>query len=279
MRSKEFLPEIERIRKSGFEGGKDSLKQDYGHEKTVRPLPGGSGLLYSIGNTGSGDYEIKIWDPSRKEFDPGTPPTKQSWMMKGEYERYLARWQERNKVDKKYFERSPGHLVGKLALESTYHFPLKGALQVNTITVDEDYRGRGIAKAMYGIVLSVMKRPLVAGSSQTPGGRQNWASLSQIPGVEMKGYIGLDDDALNTDPYDSDQRWAQKAEQNIDTVMGQLGGQYIGEKNGDHYFAFDVQPTTTGKELQAYVNTSLSKLYTNAYSRGGAGLYAIWTGK
>jgi hypothetical protein len=155
---------------------------------------------------------------------------------------------------------------------------------VNTITVDEDYRGRGIAKAMYGIVLTIMKRVLVAGSSQTPGGRQNWASLSQIPGVEMKGYFRIDDyevDPANVSGYNDSKRAVQRSEQNIDTIMGQLGGQYIGtdQRDGDHYFAFDVQPTTTGKELQAYVDTKLNKLYSNTYRSGAAGLYARWTGR
>ena len=151
-------------------------------------------------------------------------------------------------------------------------------MQVGTITVDEDYRGRGIAKALYGIVLTVMKRVLIAGSSQTPGGRQNWASLSQIPGVEMKGYIEVEDYELITNPQLKNKQAAQWAEQTIDTIMGQLGGQYIGDAYGNHFFAFDVQPATTGQELQAYVDTKLSRVYTNGYSSDGAGLFARWVG-
>lgn len=277
MRAQEFISEIERISKSGYEGGKDAMKFDYGREKTVRPLPGGSGLLYSI-TDGGGDYEIKIWDPRVKEFDPGEPPKRMSWMMNAEYQRSLERWKERNETLKRDFARSPGQLVGKLDVEAV-DFPLKGAVQVNTITVDEDYRGGGIGKALYGIVLTIMKRPLIAGSSQTPGGRKNWASLSQIPGVELKGYVVVDDYDLDTDPYDSDPRTVKRAEQNIDTIMGQLGGQYIGNSRGMEYFAFDVQPNTTGNELQAYVDTKLTKIYSNDYrGRGDNGLYAVWTG-
>jgi len=279
MRAGEFVTEIERISKSGYEGGKDAMKYDYGREKTIRPLPGGSGLLYSI-TDGGGDYEIKIWDPRVKEFDPGQPPQRYSWQLSAEYQRSLERWKERNETLKRDFKRSPGHLVGKLDVESV-RFPLKGAVQVNTITVDEDYRGGGIGKALYGIVLTIMRRPLVAGSSQTPGGRQNWASLSQIPGVELKGYVAVDDWDLDTDPYDSDPRARKRAEQTIDTIMGQLGGQYIGaNRDGQEYFAFDVQPNTTGRELQAYVDTNLSKIYSNDYrGRNDNGLYAVWTGR
>ena len=278
MKAAEFISEIERLSKSGYEGGKDAMRYDYGREKTVRPLPGGSGLLYSI-TTDYDDYDIKIWDPQVKEYTPDAPPKKESWMTKAEYERYLQRWEERSEQRKKEFARSPGHLVGKLSVGLIgKDFPIPGAVQVGTITVDEDYRGRGIAKALYGIVLTIMKRVLVAGSSQTPGGRQNWVSLSQIPGVEMKGYVVVEDYELDADPAYNNKRRVQKVEQTIDTIMGQLGGQHIGDSRGYHYFAFDVQPTTTGQELQAYVDTKLSRVYTNNYSSDGAGLFARWVG-
>lgn len=278
MRAAEFISEIERLSKSGYEGGKDAMRYDYGREKTVRPLPGGSGLLYSIASDYDG-YDIKIWDPEVKEFAPDPRPTKFDWMTKAEYQRSLERWEERNKQRKKEFARSPGQLVGKLYVELIGRdFPIQGAVQVGTITVDEDYRGRGIAKALYGIVLTVMKRVLVAGSSQTPGGRQNWVSLSQIPGVEMKGYVEVEDYELDTHPAYTNKRRMQQVEQTIDTIMGQLGGEYIGDSRGNHYFAFDVQPTTTGQELQAYVDTKLSRVYTNNYSSEGAGLFARWAG-
>ena len=131
-----------------------------------------------------------------------------------------------------------------------------------------------------------MKRPLVAGSSQTPGGRKNWVSLSQIPGVEMKGFFGVDSDDLETMDANrlndlDDKRWMRhsnkKAEKTIDIIMGKLGGQYIGKNNGREYFAFDVNPDATGKELKAYVDTQLTKVYGNYNS--STGLYAVWTGK
>jgi len=59
--------------------------------------------------------------------------------------------------------------------------------------------------------------------------------------------------------------------------MGQLGGEHIGRtENGEAFFAFDVQPTTTGKELEAHVKTSLSNIYGRG--RFNSGLYAIWRG-
>jgi len=64
---------------------------------------------------------------------------------------------------------------------------------------------------------------------------------------------------------------------NIDTVMGQLGGEYLGSsKDGERFFTFDVQPTTTGQELEAYVKTYMSKIYGSG--RFNSGLYATWSG-
>jgi hypothetical protein len=142
--------------------------------------------------------------------------------------------------------------------------------------VDEDYRGVGIAKALYGIVLTILKRPLLAGTSQTPGGRRNWVSLASIPGVEMKGWVALDETE-----FDATKPWRNtpaKVNKTIDTIMGQLGGQHIGKNSyGTDYFAFDVQPNATGTELEAAVKTKLSQVYGSNYN-SNAGLYAVWTG-
>jgi GNAT superfamily N-acetyltransferase len=281
------LQEIERLSKSGFEGGKDYL-DSYGREKSVQKLPGGSGLLYSITKDG-GDFVIKLWDKDNKEPFKPTPiaAERPSFYTRQEWARRLGRIKDHDLARKRLYNRAPGKLIGQLTVNDVgSSFPLPGAVQVGTITVDEDYRGMGLAKALYGIVLTIMKRPLLAGSSQTPGGRRNWLSLSQIPGVEMKGYVKVDDYDLETRDTSNmparDKRWNdsqnKQAEKRIDTIMGQLGGQYIGaSKWGSHYFAFDVKPNTSKQELEAHVNTNLSKIYGGYYSSGG--LYAVWTGK
>ena len=246
MRSHEFINEIERISARDYTGGKDVLGVS-SLPNQFKKLPGGSGFLYSIQNPNE-DPLIQLWDPRGPEARRGVP-----------------------------------QLIGKLSLDKPWGFPIPGALEVGTITVDEDYRGRGLAKALYGIVLTIMRRTLVAGSSQTPGGRQNWVSLANIPGVEMKGYISISDDSLTNHP-DPRNNW-DKAENRIvtariDTIMGKLGGQYIGEntRNGNHYFAFDVKPTTSGKELEAYVKQNLARVYNEDYHTI-SGLYAVWTGQ
>lgn len=264
------LHEIERLSPSGFSGGKSYL-DSYGREKSVRELPGGSGLLYSITKDGDGDSIIKIWDQANKgEFQPThINPTRPPFYSRREWQSRIEWIKQKDARRKAEYDASPGKLIGQLTVNDVSRsFPMPGAVQVGTITVDEDYRGGGIAKALYGIVLTIMKRPLLAGSSQTPGGRRNWISLSQIPGVEMKGYFRIDDQDFE---YSSGGK-------KIDIIMGKLGGEHIGQNRaGKHYFAFDVKPNTTKQELQAYVDTNLSKVYSGEYSSGG-GLYAIWTG-
>ena len=297
MRATEFvietqeLDEIERLSPSGFEGGKEHLSREYDAGKTIRKLPGGSGLLYSIQDEGGGDFKIRLWDRVNKgEFEPleQNRTIKPPYYSNREWKEVLARQERRNAEMQAKFNRAPGKLIGELYLHKAYNFPFKNAVQVGTITVDEDYRGMGLAKALYGIVLTIMKRPLVAGDSQTPGGRRNWVSLSQIPGVEMKGYFAVDEGDLETrdtknlgrfdDPSYVKYRNKQAAK-TIDTIMGQLGGQFIGKDKASErlFFAFDVNPDTTGKELKAYVDTQLTKVYGNYDS--STGLYAIWTGQ
>lgn len=288
LRESQGLAEIERLPPSGFEGGKEHLEREYEAGKTIKKLPGGSGLLYSIQPDGS-DYTIRLWDKVNKgEFEPVKlrHTTKPDYYSNREWKELLARIERRNAELQAKFASSPGKLIGELRVSKPYNFPLKNALKVDVITVDEDYRGMGLAKALYGIVLTIMKRPLLAGSSQTPGGRRNWVSLSQIPGVQMKGYFGIDAIDLKTvDVSKVDRRWDdpsyikyqnKQAEKTIDTIMGKLGGQYIGKADEQEFFAFDVNPDTTGKELKSYIDTSLTKVYGKYDS--SSGLYAVWTG-
>ena len=291
MRATEFLneselvQEIERLRKSGYEGGKEELT-DLSTAKVIKPLPGKSGLLYSI-NGRHEDFEIKLWDPINKgEFQPTPEPVKQSWHNRREHEARVNLWRERNDKKRRAFNRAPGKLVGQLIVSKPYNLPLKNALQVHTITTDEDYRGMGLGTALYGIVLTILKRPLVAGSSQTPNGRAAWVRLNRIPGVQMKGYMSIDDADLKTmamSKIDNSQdknyiSWQNKqVEKRIDIIMGQLGGQYIGKDGLRRFFAFDVKPNTSETELESYIKTNFTNVYDSG--RNGIGLFAVWTGK
>ena len=272
MRSHEFINEIERLSAQDYSGGKESLYPGRSQKRFMK-LPGGSGFLYTIEDLQS-EPTIKLWDPNA-EVATEPKPVRRRTEFSYEYQSRLDNWAQRNAGGPK--------IIGKLTLEKPWAFPIPNALQVGTITVDEDYRGRGLAKALYGIVLTIMRRPLVAGGSQTPGGRQNWVSLSQIPGVEMKGYVSIDEDSLTNHPNPED-NWDRAQNRivtaRIDTIMGKLGGQYIGAspRSGNHYFAFDVKPTASGRELEAYVKQNLARVYNEGYNMV-TGLYAVWTGQ
>jgi GNAT superfamily N-acetyltransferase len=145
----ESLTEIAAMPAHQFAGGKDML--DYmppPSKKRLRPLPGGTDLMYAIETMGP-ETRVQIVDPGM----PGiTRPV----------------------------------VVAVLNLDPS---SIPNTVQVGSITVDEDYRGRGLAKSLYGIVLTIMRKNLVSGSSQTPGGRRNWLSLATIPGVEVQGLV------------------------------------------------------------------------------------------
>jgi GNAT superfamily N-acetyltransferase len=272
MRSQEFLPEIERLTVGGYEGGKKYLYAP--QTKKLTPLPGGSGLLYHVGGSNYSPM-VTMWDPEGLDGaqEPGRRNPNE---LSSEYQARLKKW----KAQQARGVKQP-QLIAKLALSAVdQRFPIPGALQVETITVDEDYRGRGLAKALYGIVLSIMRRPLLAGKSQTPGGRRNWASLSQIPGVEVNGYVAIDD--YDLDPANDPSPLGKKqSEAMIDTLMGRLGAEYIGAdtrgRTSQRFFAFPVQPNQTGAEMEAMVKTGLSKIYGQS-SAVETGLYAIWNG-
>jgi GNAT superfamily N-acetyltransferase len=266
MRASEFNEGIMTMQARDFRGGKSSMALPQNFKNTATQLPGGSRFVYTI--TPGGYTTITIWDPKGPDYINAAPrPVRKPRESPWTYFSRVEIWNN-SKI-------APGQLIGSLEISPIRYFPLPGAVAVEVITVDEDYRGQGIATALYGIVLTIMKRPLVAGDSQTPGGRRNWVGLASIPGVEIKGYVGFEKQDLDSNTRILPQN--KQAERNIDTVMGQLGGDYIGQiPSGRQFFAFDVQPNTTGQQLEAYVKTQLSKIYgdTDFY----AGLYATWSG-
>lgn len=245
------LTEIERLNKNDFTGGKDYLNRNGPAKnlKNIKPLPGGSGFYYHVG---------------KKSIYGG--------------------------IDISILDKSGKEVIGYLTLYNRGKaFPIPNTYYVHAITVDEDYRNQGIGKALYGIALTILKVTLLSGTSQTPGGRKNWLSLANIPGVAIKGYVVLEEYDIKTDreidkkshdKYDIERinRQNARAEKGINVLMGKLGGQYMGSAHDDVYFAFDVVPGTS--ELQPAVKTSLSKLYHSEYNMEfSTGLYAQWSGK
>lgn len=223
MRATELINEwgIERLDPEDYVGGAKSLKLWDVDKKSLKPLPGGSRFKYTTSiRTALGKEKNDIFI-----VDPAN----------------------RNQ------------LVGRLVLEK-YPFPIRNAYSVDAITVDEKYRGQGIALALYGIALSILKITLIAGWGQTPGGIKNWTNLITIPGCEVLGYLRVADKLL-TDGM-------------IDRVM-MLGGEYIGELQSSHYFSFPV--TINKTELANAVKGSDVKVYDGYNApRYIVGLFARW---
>lgn len=273
MKAHEFITEITKLRQSDYVGGSEDLYYEKPGDKRT-PLPGGSGLEYVILAAEFGSFKILIIDPTQPR-DPGPKPVKQSWDSASYHQSRLKKWEEVAQ------SKQPGRVIGKLMIERTSAPKALAAkaYHVLVITVHENYQGRGIAKALYGIALSIMRVVLMSGDSQTVGGRRNWVSLSQIPGVEVKGYIQIPLEYLKPNKYDdgNDRRFK---ENRYDAIM-KLGGQYLGTTKDHEYWAFDVVPGPKGAELKPAVKNALSKhLYDgDDWSDMYAGLYAIWTGK
>lgn len=269
MKAREIISEIQRLNVSAreFEHEFDRVPPSAKWQE----LPGGSGLTWT---SHKGQRTLYIWIAQSTVDQEFVPPKKQRLEFFGEYQARVAaakkQWQQGQKI------------VGQLELSasSKYSF-LPNAFQVGIIFVDPRARGQSIAKSLYGIALYTLRLTLVAGSSQTQGGRRNWASLSQIPGVEVKGIVVVDDYELGPVSAEHAKRYLakdkRKADSIIDTVM-QLGGDYLGDdKHGDHCFAFDVMPGTG--ELAPAVKTTMNKIYTNSYkSYEGNDLFARWVG-
>lgn len=163
--------------------------------------------------------------------------------------------------------------AGYLTLSKNNFFPMPNAYYVDAIVVDPERRGQGIAKALYGVYLSILKYPLLAGHDQTPGGRRNWLSLANIPGVTVRGYIPVSDSYFDHDGT-RPAYIEKKFEKLIDNIMS-MGGEYLGRTRDVHFFTFDVEPGTG--ELEPVVKNQL-KLY-GYHDLVNPGLYAIWGGK
>lgn len=240
--------------------------------------------------SGKADLES---DPGKYPDDrlmhvPGNPALKYSVSIKGET-MVIRVWNMNYGKDYKLNinNKRPGKLIAMLKLVKDVEFPSNKAVGVEFITVDEKFRKLGLARFMYGVVLKQLKYVLIAGDQQTPGGRRNWVSINQIPGIQVRGYVAVYEQELTTthtaakDAPDWDKKYAatknKESAKNIDIIMGKLGAEYIGQarKSGPHYFAFDVVPNVNGKELEGYVKTRLSKVYGSEDYDYGIGLYAV----
>lgn len=266
MRAVEFINEIERLDPRSYPGGKQSLGFA-DKPKEYHKLPGGAGFLYSVDHPGN-TFVVKLYDTNKQVAAPTSKkPVKDPNEEYYDWYERMERWEQqqlkRQQQGLKPGQKTIPNVVGELTLTQTNQ-PVKNAVTVDGITVDEDYRGRGLAKALYGIVLSILKLPLTAGSSQTPGGARNWLSLVNIPGVDVKGFVQIDVDEIDND------------DDELHDMIMQLGGQFISKDEYSEYWAFDVVPGTG--ELKPAIKNKLSELYDD-YGVAQTGLIAYWHGQ
>jgi hypothetical protein len=157
--------------------------------------------------------------------------------------------------------------VGALIIKKYDRFPIRNSYMVDVIGIKRPYRGMGIAQAMYRLVMA--KKPngmgatLIAGESQTPGGRQNWKRLATNTNVEVLGWASIrtyrKDEISASDGESQD----TKIYNALDDLYGKLGAQYIGVEKRNfferHYFVF---PVTVGKtQIMNAVKNSGIKIY------------------
>lgn len=132
-------------------------------------------------------------------------------------------------------------------------FPIKNSYSVGAIGVLKDYQGQNLAKSLYGLVLLPppigLGGTLLSDTSQTPGGRRNWASLARIPGVEVSGYIMISKDIENMNL--------------IDDLFGRVGGVYIGENKYGVYYQFPI--TVDRNEVKNLIKNSNIKIYSEPF--------------
>lgn len=214
----EDLTEIENLPARNFDG-KRMLRLRIPAKRNLQPLLGSTDLLYAVDQAPGGDPRVVIVEPGVHAI---TKP----------------------------------QIVAVLQLEPVDYLP--NTVQVGFITVDEDYRGRGLAKALYGIVFTKMRKNLLSGDTQTPGGKRNWISLVNMPGVEVKGLVRISNDIFDLNKNRVSSNYQKYIDQTIDQIM-ELGGQFFHKDQDFSFWLFDVVP---GKgQLQPYVQNSLSKLY------------------
>lgn len=260
----ELINELDRIDSSDFTGGDQYLIRNYRKARNPKKLPGGSNFIYDIlpGEDDPDSHTINIYDPDSKYEEDKLKKDPSEFDF------------EFNALKKRYSqikEYNLPRLVASLDVDNYLSFPLPGAVKVNTITVSEDYRQYGLARALYGIVLAIEKRPLVAGEAQTPDGRRMWLRLSAIPGTEVKGYAVVDSE------------WYDDLKANPETAkeLAAMGVKEIGKGAGAVWLSFDVNQTSG--EL-APKGSSKFPIYHDWGKKpwgpeSSTGLYAVWKGQ
>jgi len=172
-------------------------------------------------------------------------------------------------------------IIGDLALAPVKDFPMQPAYTVEFITVTEEYRSMGIGNLLYKIALRDQGIQLIAGESQTVGGRRNWISLSKTPGVTISGWgwVNVSEQA-NSNPE------LVKIQKKFEKSMTKAGATSLGVNKGSsntlsrainkHWYLFPVHAGE--KEFKA-INNAIKIYYNDVYNLPflyKVGLLANW---
>jgi hypothetical protein len=153
-----------------------------------------------------------------------------------------------------------GYYVGELKLERSNTIP-ENTWATSLVSVHPKYRGRGIAKSLYGLALlpkSVgLGLTLVSDSLQTPGGVRNWLSLSQISGVEVTGIVGVIkyEDKGSAKSSEIQNRYDEL----MNDLLGEVGGVYHSENI--YFYFYEIPVKLVGSKLENVIKKSLIKIY------------------
>lgn len=260
-----YVTEIKRIDTDSYTGGKDEVEYLPVAKKLI-PLPGGSGFKYQV-IRGGNDFSISI-DIVATNVDRPKPREPRDW------------WEDADimkaKADTTAWKINPigSKVIGRLALSAVRKSPLPNTYMVEFITVDEDFRGQGLAKSLYGIAISILHINLVSGETQTPSGRKNWISLSKIPGCEVVGLLSIRNQHLDPNEHYST---GDEVSETMDSLMS-IGCDYLGKVHEKHWFYF---PVTVSKDEIATAVTNDVEVYHDGYNTGKGWetfLLARWLG-
>jgi len=152
----------------------------------------------------------------------------------------------------------------KMDFDNYYQKSIYG---VGAIGVNPEFRGQGMAQHLYdGFMLpnpSGLDGILMAGDSQSPGGRAMWANLKSRSDIEVTGWVKIRKNegiisnlALNY----SDNQMAK--------FFSKVGGTYLGETKHSWFFEFPVEKLPNKRELEIAVKGIGVKVYGGGSSTG-----------
>lgn len=252
------LQEIERLRPLTHEGKAEiqGLVREHGFSlrpTTLTPLPG-----YP-------DYGYRLWTSSDRAFRllllHDLAPQAHGYQDTLEMYRPDARTSD-----------TFTPLIGALRLER-HGLLTDGATRIPHYTVDlavldeqPVYRKKGLAQAMYRVMLHQERVRLVSGRLQTPAGRRLWVRLASLPDLVVEGALLIAPGAFEQPAV-------------ADRLFGRLGLSSVGryEYPPDpglshietfHLFTFPVTQATSRQELKSFVRDRYTTLYRAMHPYG-----------